>query len=62
MALNMPVKVLKYALKYAHKISKIFIQITILLKIANLREFINGSLVHVLPCMDLSRVVTSGVR
>ena len=60
MPLNMPVKVLKYALKYAHKILKIFIHITILLKVADFREFINSS--FVLQCMDLSRVVTSGVR
>ena len=41
---------------------KIFIQITILLKVADFREFINGSWVQALQRMDLSRVVVSGVR
>ena len=39
-----------------------FIKIKILLKVADFHEFINGSSVQVLQCMDLIRVVTSGVR
>ena len=38
-------------LNMVFKSLKIFIQITLLLKVANFREFINGSMVQVLQCM-----------